>query len=403
MPKKCVIPGCKSNYDACKKRKLDKENDPNTYTHIQHTTVYRFPSSVEEKQRWITAIPLIDRERVTTMKEPVLCIKHWPVGFPTKTVNGKPRPINPPSVFHGVPLSQIPTPQPKPRTTTKARYDSRTRIEDEIDKFLAGDKIDWETICSLQSHINRFQIPMTSYSVSGTQWLQSNEFVSGIPRFALNISEDFTYNAFHMGEKCTVTSLTKNRIYKLNTWSRIEEAVHYLQNKEESQQEKVLQEQIKCMEPKRVGEKVYTPEVMMRAFEYFATSRSLYGKLRKDFKLPSEKTLSSLTSKVDKLSDGNYLKNVMKNLKPKQRKVTIMIDEIYVKTLLLYHAGTLFGKAVNDPSKLAKAVLSFMIKCTFGGPCFMFKMIPVTKMNADFLHQQVTEIIRWKPDEPELV
>ena len=95
------------------------------------------------------------------MKEPVLFIKHWPVGFPTKTVNEKPRPINPPSVFHGVPLSQIPTPQPKPRTTTKARYDSRTRIEDEIDKFLAGDKIDWKTICSLTSHINRFQIPMT--------------------------------------------------------------------------------------------------------------------------------------------------------------------------------------------------------------------------------------------------
>ena len=71
MPKKCVILGYKSNYDACKKRKLNKENDHNAYTHIQHTTVYRFPSSVEEKQRWITAIPLIDRERVTTMKEPV--------------------------------------------------------------------------------------------------------------------------------------------------------------------------------------------------------------------------------------------------------------------------------------------------------------------------------------------
>ena len=141
----------------------------------------------------------------------------------------------------------------------------------------------------MASHINHFQIPMTSYSVSGTQCLQSNKFVSGIPRFALNISEDFAYNAFHMGLNC------------------IEEAVHYLQNKEESQQEKVLQEQIKCMEPKRVGEKVYAPEVMMRAFEYFATSRSLYGKLRKDFKLPSEKTLSFLTSKVDKLSDGNYL------------------------------------------------------------------------------------------------
>ena len=396
MPKKCILPGCKSNYDSCRKRKYEKidDGDKENTPHMSHIPVYRFPSNMEEKKRWIDSIPLIDRERVSKLKEPVLCMKHWPVGFPTTTVNGKPRPINPPSVFEGVPLSQIPTPPPKPRTTTKATYDSRTRIEDEIDRFLAEDRINWETICSLGSHINRFEIPMTSYSVSGTQWLQSNEFISGIPRFSINISQDFSYNAFHMGIKCTITTLARNRMYKLNTWSRIEEAVRFLQNKEESRQEKVLHEQMKCMEPGKVGEKVYTPEVMMRAFEYFATSRSLYGKLRKDFKLPSEKILSSLTSKVDKLSDGEFLKNVMKNLKPKQRKVTIMIDEIYVKTLLLYHAGTLFGKAVNDPSKLAKAVLSFMIKCPFGGPSFMFKMIPVTKMNADFLHQQVMEIIQ---------
>ena len=43
------------------------------------------------------------------------------------------------------------------------------------------------------------------------------------------------------------------------------------------------------MEPKPVGKKVYTSEQMTRAFEYYATSRSLYGKLRKDYKLPSEK------------------------------------------------------------------------------------------------------------------
>ena len=95
-----------------------------------------------------------------------------------------------------------------------------------------------------------------------------------------------------MSVKCTVTSLTKNRIYKLNTWYRIEETVHYLQNKEESQQEKVLQEQIKCMEPKRVGEKsVHTgsDDEGLRVLCKIPDGTSLYGKLRKDFKLPSEK------------------------------------------------------------------------------------------------------------------
>ena len=110
--------------------------------------------------------------------------------------------------------------------------------------------------------------------------------------------------------------------------------------------------------------------------------------------MPSEKALSCLTSKVNHLTDGEYLKNVFAGLKKKQRKVTILIDEVYVKTTLQYHGGTLFGKAANDPEKLAKAVLSMMIRCPFGGPKFMFKMIPVAKMDASFLYEQVMETMK---------
>ena len=75
-----------------------------------------------------------------------------------------------------------------------------------------------------------------------------------------------------------------------------------------------------------MGKKVYTPEQMTRAFEYYATSRSLYGKLRKDYKLPSEKALEFLTSKVNHLTDGEFLKDIFAGLKMKQRRVTIIID-----------------------------------------------------------------------------
>ena len=38
--------------------------------------------------------------------------------------------------------------------------------------------------------------------------------------------------------------------------------------------------------------------MVIRAYSYFSTSRSLYQKLRKDYKLPSVKTLTNLISKV---------------------------------------------------------------------------------------------------------
>ena len=55
-----------------------------------------------------------------------------------------------------------------------------------------------------------------------------------------------------------------------------------------------------CMVTVLVGKPIYAPEVIMRAFEYFATSRALYGKLTEDYQLPSMRTLTRITSKFSK-------------------------------------------------------------------------------------------------------
>ena len=96
----------------CKKQKLNNENCLDTHKHI---TVYTFPSNDDEKQGWIKSIPLIDRERVSKLNEPLLFINHWPVGFPTTTVNRKTLLTEEASVFEGILLTDIPTPQSKPR------------------------------------------------------------------------------------------------------------------------------------------------------------------------------------------------------------------------------------------------------------------------------------------------
>ena len=76
-------------------------------------------------------------------------------------------------------------------------------------------------------------------------------------------------------------------------------------------------------------------------------------------------------------------------LQERQKQTVVIIDEVCVKKSLLYHGGTVFGKAQNQPSKLATSTLVIMIKCLFGGPTFHLKMIPVTNIDAQFIYDQV--------------
>ena len=86
-----------------------------------------------------------------------MCIKHWPAGFEkVKSINGKERPAHPPSIFEGVPLSEIPTPPPKPRLTERSSFEVRTNIEDELKAFLDADKVTFEAlICKIATWFHR--------------------------------------------------------------------------------------------------------------------------------------------------------------------------------------------------------------------------------------------------------
>jgi hypothetical protein len=77
--------------------------------------------------------------------------------------------------------------------------------------------------------------------------------------------------------------------------------------------------------------------------------------------LLSLSNLTRITSKVCKIDDASFLDSVFKNIEEKQKICIIIHDEVYVKKMMLYHGGTLFGKSLDDPSLLAKTVLGIMI------------------------------------------
>ena len=71
-----------------------------------------------------------------------------------------------------------------------------------------------------------------------------------------------------------------------------------------------------------------------------------------------------------------------------------MWDEIYIKSALTYHRGTIFGKAVDSPNKLAKTALAVTVKCLFGGPEFIHKIYPMKNLTASFLCNEGNKIVQ---------
>ena len=113
-------------------------------------------------------------------------------------------------------------------------------------------------------------------------------------------------------------------------WSVFEEIIRYLKNMAIDNKKCVLQDHLSAMAP-TVGKRMYSQELIVRAFQYFATSRSLYSQLRIDYQLPSIKTLTRITLKVSALNEICFMRSVFNTVKENQRQCVIMQDEIYVK------------------------------------------------------------------------
>ena len=115
-----------------------------------------------------------------------------------------------------------------------------------------------------------------------------------------------TFEAYHLGVRIFVPTLTKNLITNLQSWSALEETIRYLASCSESNKLDVIQQHIESMSS-TVGTRIYFPNMIMRAFQYFATLRSLYKRLINDYHLPSVSTLTGIACKISKVEDLPFL------------------------------------------------------------------------------------------------
>ena len=178
MGRICRVPGCKSNFpkSRAKNHILRERNDIKNANREQINT-FGLPKDPEERRKWLHAIPRLNSVLVDGTKKPFICEKHWPDNFEVvKSRNGKIRPKNPPSIFKGFRPSEIPTPLPPPRTTSKTSFVVRTRQEDELSAFLDADKVTFEGLqAKLSSHA--FCVPVVSFETPNQIWIQATEYM----------------------------------------------------------------------------------------------------------------------------------------------------------------------------------------------------------------------------------
>ena len=135
--------------------------------------------------------------------------------------------------------------------------------------------------------------------------VQSSKFVDGIHLFMLRIYNNLHFETFHYGVKCYISSLSKKRINTVDTWSKLEEIIQYLNSMALDHKNNILSQQFLTMAPKMVGIK-YSSDTAIHAFGYYATSQTLSNRLRDNFQLPSLATLGRMMSKVSKLNKKSF-------------------------------------------------------------------------------------------------
>ena len=76
------------------------------------------------------------------------------------------------------------------------------------------------------------------------------------------------------------------------------------------------------------------------------------------------------------------LQAALAELKPEQRLVNILFDEVKLKSALRFSAGHIAWHAANKSEKLATSALAFELVCHYGGPRFVVRVVPVANLDA---------------------
>ena len=128
-----------------------------------------------------------------------------------------------------------------------------------------------------------------------------------------------------------------------------------------------LAEQLRLMCTAAKGRR-YSIDIIIYSFSIFHKSPACCGELRKTLCLPSKELLRDISSNMCVDSGNvcqNYLKSRAGQLKPNELMVNIQLDEIHIKSKVVYDNGKVCGYAENKSLKETNRMQCFMLSSLF--------------------------------------
>lgn len=395
MPKRCAVFGCRSNY----------RGEP-------YTRVVRFPTDEVEYDRWIKAMPNTGRS-IIGRRDLFVCAKHFDCEW--VVCRGGRRPVAPPSVFHGIPKSCLKQAQPKKRTTSltsstarQQHQAKRRKMDDNMNNFDSFVDQLPKRYPQFIVKKNKDEVYMTLLNDRGSQvtqflWFRKRESPFGFLHL-VTVEKD----------GCEISKnlfvLSKNS--RLHTWSQLSEIFTVINKHSPSNSDhlnKSLQELNNIDDVANSShfqfllaqlEMLLTPPNKLRyskyslifAAELMCISPAAYRMLRgsRTMILPKQQVIRDLMSRS---AQDSTLGAALNELKPEQRLVNILFDEVKLKSVVRFTAGHVVGHAENCPEKLATSALAFELVCHYGGPRFTVRIVPVANLDAKQLREYVLEIV----------
>ena len=400
MPRRCAVTKCGGNGRGAS----------------EYTKMVSFPTKDDpEYGRWVEAMPNT-RKELESMKEIWVCAAHFRGEW--KTVRGGKRPVNPPSVFPPtVEKSCFKQVVSKPRSTKAATSEQRENKQKMLEE--AKDKIkNFENFvkgCPGQINknfqIRRHENDLTVYSMDVlaskvTKFIHFREVKSKFGFLQLIRAEKdgfavplalFDLPKNHMVHKWSqikfICSVIEQHVP--STQDRVRAAIEQLDEIEDLQDSTNLQFILDQLQLLRVSPKArrYTKHTLVFAVELFGISPAAYRMLRrsKAITLPRERMIRDI---MDKSTGEENLANLLKSLAPEQRLVNILFDEVKLVSTIRLTGGHVIGMAENDPDDLATHALVFELVCHHGGPRWIQRVVPVSKLKAAQLREMLLEEIQ---------
>ena len=88
-----------------------------------------------------------------------------------------------------------------------------------------------------------------------TVHIQFIELHHGILLFVIKIFQNLPFEAFYLNIRCSISTLSKNCISTVESWSILDKLLHYFSSSNIDNKTKVILQHISSMKPKMVGKK----------------------------------------------------------------------------------------------------------------------------------------------------